>query len=380
MGEEAACEGVVTMVKPLCPYFGKCGGCTSQDREYSQQLDEKKRALAEAIGSQDIRVFSEKEYYYRNRMDLVFFADGLGFRERGSWHKIVGVERCVISNEKLNALLKEVREFFSGVFYFDVRKRFGTYCFAVIRTPSQDSSVSLVLNQKSKKIPEALEKISEFAEITTARNVVATFVPHNRNVSVSENYEVIKGTDFLREDYLSNTFYFPIQGFFQVNHAVAEKVHIYCRELLSTYPTQGAHLIDLYGGVGTFGIINSQHFQNVEVIENYQPSIIAAQKNIAENTVDNVHTVVIDAKNLKNHTLPSPLFIVLDPPRSGIHPKTLTRLNELNPEVILYISCNPKHLGNDLLTLNSYRLKSAALFDMFPQTPHLEAVVELVKK
>ena len=368
------------MAEPVCPYFGKCGGCTYQDMDYCLQLDIKKQVLAEAICFSDIQVFSGKEYFYRNRMDLVFFAEGLGFRERGTWHKIVSVEKCVISNEKLNVLLEEVREFFSGVFYFDVKKRFGTYCYAVIRTPNRDSSVSLVLNQKSKRIPEALTKISEFAEITTARNVLTTFVPHNRNVSISENYEVIKGEDCLYENYLENTFYFPIQGFFQVNHEIAEKVHVYCHELLAAYPTHKAHLLDLYGGVGTFGIINSRLFQNVEIIENFKPSIAAANRNISKNKVSNVKTVVIDAKKLKDQNLPEPLFIILDPPRSGMHPKTLQRLNELNPEVILYISCNPKHLGNDLRTLDSYRLKSAALFDMFPQTPHMEAVVELVKK
>ena len=370
----------MSMVEPQCPYFGKCGGCTYQDVDYSLQLDKKKQVLAEALGFNDIQVFSGKEYFYRNRMDLVFFAEGLGFRERGSWNKIVNVEKCVISNDKLNALLKEVREFFSGVYHFDIKKRFDTYCYAVIRTPSQDSSISLVLNQKSKKIPEALTKISEFAEITSSRNVMAAFVPHNRNVSVSENYKVIKGEDSLWENYLENTFYYPIQGFFQVNHEIAEKVHVYCHELLAAYPTHKAHLLDLYGGVGTFGIINSRLFQNVEIIENFMPSIAAANRNISENNVSNVNTIVIDAKKLKNHNLAEPLYIILDPPRSGMHSNTLQRLNELKPEVMLYISCNPKHLGNDILTLNSYHIKSAALFDMFPQTPHMEAVVELVKK
>jgi len=77
--------------------------------------------------------------------------------------------------------------------------------------------------------------------------------------------------------------------------------------------------------------------------------------------------------------LSRPLCIILDPPRSGMHPKTVKHLNELKPEVLIYVSGNPKRRGNDLLTLNSYNIKSAALFDMFPQTPHMETVIELVK-
>ena len=366
------------MTEPLCPNFGSCGGCSFQDIDYSEQLEDKKRRLSEAIRFNNIQVFSGQEYNYRNRMDFVFHSWGLSLRERGSWRKMVNIEHCPISNNKLNEILTEVREFFKDVFYFDVEKQFGTYCYAVIRTTINDSSVSIVLNKKSKKKEEAVEYIKEFAKITSIHNVIVTYTPHNRNVSVSDEYDVIKGSDRLRSEYLGYSFYFPVQGFFQVNQKVAKKVHIYCRKLLSSPDFKNAQLLDLYGGVGTFGIINSPQFKEVLIIENYEPAIMAAQKNITENKRDNARTVSLDARNLKDMDLSGPLCIILDPPRSGMHPKTVKRLNELKPEVLIYVSCNPKHLGNDLLALDKYRIKSAALFDMFPQTPHMEAVVELV--
>lgn len=370
----------MTKREPICPYYGKCGGCSLQDLDRATQLQQKQERLSTAIGYENIRIFSGQEYFYRNRMDFVFFADGLGLREPGSWFNMVDIAECKIADNNLNRLLTEVRNFFDDVFYFDVKRRFGTYCYTVIRTPGNDSSVSIVLNKKSKKTAEAEARIKSFSEKTSAKNVIVTYIPHNRNVSVSEEYKVIKGIDRLAAQYLEQTFYFPVQGFFQVNQEIAEKVHVYCRELFSEYPIQSASLIDLYGGVGTFGILNAADFKQVNIIENYTPAVELAQLNCQTNNINNVVTTSLDAKHLHELKLSQPYFIILDPPRSGMHPKTLTQLNKLQPEALLYVSCNPKHLGNDLGELTSYRIKSAALFDMFPQTPHMESVIELTKK
>ena len=109
------------MDTPLCPFFGQCGGCSFQNIDYSTQLENKKKTLISKCGFPEIQVFSGKEYGYRQRMDMVFHPMGLGFREKGSWHKVVDVDRCVISNELLNELITEVREFFAGVDTFDIK-------------------------------------------------------------------------------------------------------------------------------------------------------------------------------------------------------------------------------------------------------------------
>ena len=107
---------------------------------------------------------------------------------------------------------------------------------------------------------------------------------------------------------------------------------------------------------------------------------IAARDASNENFVTNASAVVMDAKNLNKIRLSRPLYVVIDPPRSGMHPKAIQSLNALQPEVIVYISCNVKQLSKDLPKFENYEIKSAALFDLFPQTPHSEAVVELKQK
>ncbi len=365
------------MADPRCPYFRKCGGCSLQHIDYSLQVEKKKEKIAKAINIADIQVFSGKEYFYRHRMDMIFHPEGIGFREKGAWSKIVDVERCVISNENLNELISEVRNFFKDVDVFDVRENRGTFRYAVLRTPPNDSSISIVLNKDSLYINEAKEKIEEFAKITAARNIVLTLVPPNRDVSVSEEFSVVKGSEMLREQYLGKIFWYPIQGFFQNNHVIAEQMHAYCHSLLEKSRAEDGQLLDLYGGVGTFAIVNSELFRVATIVESSEQAVLAAGKNRKENKASNVKAVLLDSKYLRRIELPKPLFVVVDPPRSGIHPKAAKRLNELRPEKIIYVSCNVHQLVQDLAKLENYKMKSAALFDLFPQTPHIETVIEL---
>ncbi len=368
------------MTEPRCPYFGKCGGCAFQDMEYSVQLENKSHRLAENIHREIDSVHSGPEYHYRSRMDMVFHPEGIGFREKGSWRHIVDIEQCAISNQQLNGLIREVRSFFSRIDAFDSRLHKGTFRYAVMRTPPQDSSVSIVLNQDSPKKESAVKLIEEFARSTSAHNVVVTQTPPNRDVSISEDYSVVKGLDWIREDYLDKSFHFPVQGFFQNNHTVAEKIHAYCRNRLRSYDTADTHLLDLYGGVGPFSVINADLFRSITLIESYAPAVLAAAVNFKHNHIGNAQTLSLNAKQLKTVELPRPLIVVLDPPRSGTHPKAINFLNTIRPELILYVSCNIKQLAIDLDKFSNYEIRTAAMFDLFPQTPHMEAVIELVPK
>ena len=136
-----------------------------------------------ATECKDIKVFSGEPYHYRNRMDFIFHPAGLGFRKRNQWHTIVDVEKCVISNEPLNKLLKEVREFFKDADTFDPRKHTGTFRYAVIRTPKKMSAISFVLNDASQRLNEATEKIKAFAQTTNAEHIIVTYAPPNTDIS-----------------------------------------------------------------------------------------------------------------------------------------------------------------------------------------------------
>src|SRR3989344_4715381 len=260
------------MAIPLCPYFTQRGGCTAQHIDYDLQVENKKKYLQQITKKEDIQVFSDKKYNYRNRMDLIFHKNGLGLRKKGHWDKIIPIEQCVIAEEKINILMREIQQTFTNCDAFDLRKHSGTFRYAVIRSTPEDSSISFVLSKNSTRIAEAIEQIKHFAQKSTAKKI-------------SE-----------------------------------------------------------------------------------------------ENKCSNVSAMLLDAKQISRLQLKKPLFVITDPPRTGMDQKTIAVLNQEQPECIIYISCNPQQLAKDLPKFKDYEIQSVALFDLFPQTPHSEAIIGLTKK
>src|SRR3989338_2153072 len=371
------------MATPLCPYFNVCNGCACQHIDYGRQLDNKKSGLKHAIEYNEIEVYTDKEYFYRNRMDFLFFEKGIGFRQREP-AKRVDVEQCVIANEAINQLLTELRNFFKApIDAFDSKKKSGTLRYEVIRAPqnsTEESSISFTLNSESQRITEATEKIKQFAKQTTAKNILITYVIPDEEESISSDYIMIKGKDMLKEIILEKTFFYNVQGFFQNNFIMTEKMHMYVNNLLKKHNTKDAYLLDLYAGVGTFGIINAELFKSVTIIEGFQGCIDPEKKKKKKKNKKNATALCLDATHLRRIKFNKPLYVITDPPRSGMDMKTIQQLIELQPETIIYISCNTQQLGKDVKKFKRYEIKSAALFDLFPQINHSEAVVELIRK
>jgi len=362
------------MAIPLCPYFEKCGGCTAQHIEYTRQLENKKKAVAYSLETENIQVFFDKGYNYRNRMDFLFHETGLGLRVKGKWDTIIDVESCPIAEEKINILLKEVRTQFTNNDAFKLREKQGTLRYCVIRTTPKESSISFVLNKASKKCKEAEEKIKAFVKQTTAENILLVYTDPEQTESISNEYKVLKGKAELETELRGKQFVFPIQGFFQNNTQIAEEMQKYVQERINN---KTATLVDLYAGVGCFGIINADRVKEVIIIENHPSASVCAEKNIKLNKLLNATAINGDANKMPRN-LKNTIFIV-DPPRSGMDEKVIRNIIENKPETIFYISCNHQQLAKDLKRFKEYKIKNAALFDLFPQTPHIEVIVELEK-
>jgi len=362
---------------PRCPLFGACGGCASQDVAYPDQLEAKRKHLVEAIRYADVSVFSGEPFGYRNRMDFVFHPGGLGLRVRRRWWDVVDVPDCPIAEPAVNSLLQEVRRGFADADVFDLRRKTGTFRYAVARATRDEASLSFVLNADSSRVSEGVERVRAFAPASRATHVAAAFMPAHSDRSTSDRFDVLKGRDRLTERLLGRTFQFPIQGFFQNNRLMAERMLVRTREILEAYPTREGCLLDLYSGVGTFGVTLADLFRETVLIESVPEAIEAAKDNLAADGRANARALAADARELGRVELGRPLYVVTDPPRAGMHPKTIERLNALEPEVIVYVSCNVHRLGEEIPLFPRHRIASAGLFDLFPQTPHLEAIVEL---
>ena len=346
------------MAVPLCAYFGKCQGCSLQQVEYALQLENKRKRLVKMINFDDVKVFSDTPYYYRNRLELFWSKNALCLRGKGG---LIPIEQCVIVEEKINVLITKINAFFAGCEDFHG---------VVIRSSSKASSISFACSTASE---EFIEKVKLFN--TTADTVLVTITDD----FYGADYIVIKGDDFLEEDILGKKFIFPIQGFFQNNTKMMQKMQSHVHSLLRKYPTIGGELLDLYAGVGTFGMVNAALFKNITLVENFKPAIEAAEKNLRLNTIKHGRALVLSGGQTGRVWFTSPLYVITDPPRIGMEQKAIIELNRLKPEVIIYVSCNVEQLQKDILKFKQYKVKSATLFDLFPQTKHSEAVVELVR-
>ncbi len=391
---EQITQDISNSAKPECPFFTKCGGCNIQHISYETQLANKTKMLATLLNQDitQITCVSDKAYAYRNRMDFICYNAGntikLGMRKANDWKTIIPITHCAIANPHINTLFTDVCAFFAKqtqLEAFDPRRKTGELRYVVIRATEKEeptqSSISFVLNQDSTKLSDVTDILTQFARNTIATNVIITYVGKQTDSSISEEFYVLKGTEMLSEKLENKTFLFHTQGFFQNNSDMAAKMLQYVQELLRKYPTTNAHLLDLYGGVGTFGIHNAHLFKSTTIVEDFAGSIDIAKQNIASNNIQNATAICKDAKFLHNVELDSPLFVITDPPRSGMDQKTIQTLLREEPEVIIYISCNPKQMAKELKLLElKYDLVSSAVFDLFPQTNHFEAIVELVKK
>lgn len=380
-----------------CPYFGECGGCVTQHVPYEVQLKNKKRYVLDHFKrcrvntpkEEDVQVFSGDSYNYRNRMDFVFFSKGLGLRRRGRFDRIVEIRNCAISNNKINNLLGELWDWFDKnkeiIRTFNIKKKEGFFKYALIRAPefTDDSTISFLINSDFPEQEEQIKLIKTFAETTSAKNIIIAKSHSQTDVSISEEFSVIKGSEFVEEKLAKKTLLFHSQSFFQNNSIMAEKMILYSKDILKKYETKNDSFIDLYGGVGTFGIPLTEIFKDSLLIESSKGSVECARKNIKLNNLNNMQAKCVDAARIRNvalrkYLLGEKLFIITDPPRSGMNPKTLKYLLDIQPEVLIYVSCNPKQMAREMKKLSRlYRIESLSIFDLFPQTNHIEAIVEL---
>ncbi len=353
----------------LCPLFGACGGCTLQHLDYNIQVESKRKALVDAVGLAEVAVYPSKEFSYRNRMEFLLGSNGLGLRKRGKPGEIVAVQNCPIVEDNLNQSLSEVFEFCSPELKGALRG-------VVIRGSGGATSVSFVLNKASSRLREAAEAIRGFKGTST--NILGTYASGESNYS--EEYFIIRGTDMLKSVVLGKEFIYHVQGFFQNNTAMAEAMQGYCKKLITANNTRGSHLLDLYSGVGVFGVTNSEFFNKVTMVESAGLSVGCARLNIKANVSNNISVFKLDSSQIGRLKLPEGLWVITDPPRTSMDMKTINQLKRLKPNHIIYVSCNLEQLRKDIKKFKEFSVKSAALFDFFPQTPHCESVVELLRR
>jgi 23S rRNA (uracil1939-C5)-methyltransferase len=362
-------------IAPACPHFGACGGCHYQHTDYATQLAFKQAILRETLERggvtvpAKIAVLAGEPWRYRNRIRLAFDAAGnAGYRGRRS-HAVVPIRECPIAApllvEAAQAFAQVARGFAPALRPTEI---------ALFSNPAETALLASVFTTSPPKI-----RFDDFAKALHERIpalIGAELVVEDRADSKGSKQELrtVARWGAASLAYTAASFDYRVDhgAFFQVNRwlvdALVERV---------TAGHSGNLAWDLFAGVGLFARQLTGSFARVVAVES-APSATALDENLrgTTGTAVKAETLAFLRRNRKSE---QPGLIVVDPPRTGLGAETCALLAEIAAPAVAYVSCDPATLARDLraLTGSGYQIQSITLADLFPQTFHLETVVQL---
>ena len=388
------------------------------DLPYGQQLEQKTarvKELLEDFWSGDIPVTpTDEPFYFRNKVELGFchqpvwkepfdkkvkrdktvpleFEQTLGFKLKGRWDRAVDIQQCVLFDEHLIPLLQAVRAWAKAenLSYYDHRRHTGVLRHLMLRTGKNTGEAIAVLfvtdDVPEKSFVSAVESVWPQANIMLAVNTSLA------DTAAPESLRVLKGRDFITEKIILSApdgaterevvFKLSPQSFFQTNTLTAQKMYSRVRALVKGISPK--IIYDLYGGAGSFSLSCADLCEKSLCVESVAPAVYNGIENAKLNGVQNVQFFCAKVEDfVKQQPIEKKdALIILDPPRSGMHPKAAKAVAESGVEKVLYISCNPVTLAADLKILSQhYDVTAAETFDFFPHTDHIETLVQLKRK
>ena len=309
----------------------------------------------------------------------------LGMHMKNKSFAIINVDQCKIVDEDFRKIITLTVDYFrkQELTYYRVMKREGYLRHLVIRKAKNTGELMVNLVTTT----QVDFDLTEYANIIKETNFHGKLVSllHTENDSLSdavipEKVNVLYGIDHIQEKLLGLRFNISPFSFFQTNTKGAEGLYSIVREYMGN--SDNKIVFDLYCGTGSIGQIVAPNARKVIGIELIEEAVEAAKENAKLNGLNNCEFLAGDVAEIIKTVKDKPDIIILDPPRSGVHPKALDYVIKFNAKEIIYVSCNPKTLVNDLKVLvgAGYEIVKLRVKDMFPQTPHAETVVRLIKQ
>jgi 23S rRNA (uracil1939-C5)-methyltransferase len=396
-------------VEPKCAFARRCGGCQIQEMSYDRQLvfkDQKIRGNLERIGGftkEQIEavmqpvVGMEHPFSYRNKAQFPFGTDKEGNPITGFYagrtHDIIANTDCALgvdqNREILEIILQYMRE--NKIKSYDEKTGKGLIRHALIRYGFKTKEIMVCLVVNGKKLPKAERLIEKLIQIEGMTSI--TISPNTRrdNVIMGDSYEILWGQGYIT-DYIGNVKYqiSPL-SFYQVNPVQTEKLYGLALEYADL---KGDETVwDLYCGIGTISLFLAQKAKQVYGVEIVPQAIDDAKENAKINAIDNAEFFVGKAEEVlpeyyaeyereHNGETAHADVIVVDPPRKGCDETLLETIVKMQPEKVVYVSCDSATLARDLkyLCANGYEITVCRGVDQFPQSVHVETVVLLSRK
>lgn len=371
-------------VEPKCDHYALCGGCSLQHMKEEEQISYKQEQLLDLLSryghTQPQEVLSpltSAHWNYRNKARLsVRYVEKkqtamVGFRERNSPRYITEIAHCPVLNKKLDKDIMALRSL--------VNSMEDKHSIAQIEVAAGDEEIALIFRNLSPLSINDEANIKQFAEQYKYKiflqpggpDTVDCFYPQD-----SGEYLTYQLPDY------GITFQFHPTDFTQVNAALNRSMVRLAIQLMDIKSSD--RVLDLFCGLGNFSLPLATLCAHVVGVEGSQTMVERAAMNAKANNLSNVDFYAAnldDAAEVKKVVNQPFNKVLIDPPRSGAL-ELVKQIDTLNPERIVYVSCNPVTLARDtdvLVNQKGYKLLQAGVMDMFPHTIHVESIAVFEK-
>jgi 23S rRNA (uracil1939-C5)-methyltransferase len=398
-------------IDAFCEHFGICGGCTRQELSYENQLIYKQKQVEDTlkrISNIPLPLFdpilgAPEIISFRNKLEYTFtesrwltseeiksehkFDDfkGLGFHIPGRFDKVLDIKKCWLQSDPSNSIRLFVKDYAvkNQYGFFNIYKNSGFLRTLIIRTSTTGENMLIFtfFSYDQEKIHDLLNAVLDrFPEITSLNYVIN----QKQNDSITDQDIInFKGKDHIIEQMGNIHFKVSPKSFYQTNSKQAYNLYTIVKEFAD--PKKTDIVYDLYTGTGTIAIFLANDVYKVVGIEYVEESINDAKINSDLNTIQNTKFFSGDIKDILNNEFiienGKPDLVVFDPPRAGLHNKVIEKVMEIEPDRIVYVSCNVATQARDIgLFYEKYEVVKIQPIDMFPHTHHIENVVLMNKR
>ena len=395
--------------KPACPMARRCGGCQIQEMKYGAQLSFKEgkvRGNLERIGEVPTELLDkvmqpivgmEEPFHYRNKAQFPIGTDKEGHIITGFYagrtHSIIPNTDCTLGVAVNQKILEIILHFMENnhISAYDEEKHKGLVRHVLIRYGFKTDEIMVCLVMNGEKLPHAEKLVDKLCEISGMTSITISVNKAKTNVIMGNEIKLLWGQTYIT-DYIGNVKYqiSPL-SFYQVNPVQTEKLY---RLALDYAGLTGNETVwDLYCGIGTISLFLAKKAKQVYGVEIIPQAIDDAKNNAKINNITNAEFYVGKAEEVlpeyykeyeKTHNGETAHadVIVVDPPRKGCEESLLQTIVDMQPEKVVYVSCDSATLARDVkfLRAKGYELKDVTPVDQFPHTVHVETVVLLSHK
>nr|WP_315024220.1 23S rRNA (uracil(1939)-C(5))-methyltransferase RlmD [uncultured Aminipila sp.] len=381
----------------ICKHDQFCGGCIHQGIPYEKQVEMKGKEVIRLLDAKDVvcEKFlgiegSPKQYAYRNKMEYTFgdqVKDGdmtLGMHQKGRFMSIVTVDECQLVDPDFNVILKAVLEFSNKHEYkfYHKKSHEGLMRNLIIRKGERTKELLVNIVTSSQVEFDEQSFVECIQGLKLDNELVGVLRTINDGLSDAVNCDELKilwGRDYYMERIMGLDFKVSAFSFFQTNIEAVERLYTEALGLIDNF--EGKTVYDLFCGTGTITQALALRAKMAIGVELVEEAVEAAKVNAELNGLKNCRFLAGDVFDVLDHIEEKPDVIVVDPPRMGIQNKALSKIVDYGVNQIVYISCNPKTLAENLqfMQLYGYQVKSVKAYDNFPMTKHTECVVLMTK-